>query len=192
MNMIDKLHAFVYESKTGQFYMIVVDQQGNVKFAAPVSMESISFRLNNLQEVENWEMPLDIINSRKWWNEIASRRGTRLVYCRRPLWENMTDTTRRFFAGVSPSFEDLSASYVGKNAIVMIGSIKNKELRRCIMAHLQSNFGAVNLGTTLFPQLVKFKKPDDFIHLLSTIREIKGDCQDFCRVVIIGCEVVSV
>lgn len=64
MNMIDKLHALVYESKTGQFYMIVVDQQGNVKFAAPVSMESISFRLNNLQEVENWEMPLDIINSR--------------------------------------------------------------------------------------------------------------------------------
>ena len=34
-----ELHALVYETKTGQLRLVVVDDMGNIRFAAPVSAE---------------------------------------------------------------------------------------------------------------------------------------------------------
>lgn len=65
MNKKD-LKALVYETKTGQLRIVVVDDMGNIGFAAPVSAEYLPHMLNNLHEVASWKMPADIIDARKW------------------------------------------------------------------------------------------------------------------------------
>lgn len=75
-----ELHALVYETKTGQLRLVVVDDMGNIGFAAPVSAEYLPHMLNNLHEVKSWKMPADIEDARKWWNATAATPGTELVF----------------------------------------------------------------------------------------------------------------
>lgn len=112
-----ELHALVYETKTGQLRLVVVDNLGDIRFAAPVSAEYLPHMLNNLHEVESWKMPADIIDARKWWNATAATPETELVYCRRPLWENMRNAARRAFSAISPTPAELSAKYAGKKSL---------------------------------------------------------------------------
>lgn len=125
-----ELHALVYETKTGELRLVVVDDMGNIGFAGPVSAEYFPHMLNHLHEVESWKMPADIEDARKWWNATAATPGTELVYCRRPLWENMRNAARRAFGAVSPTPAELSAKYAGKKVIVMASPIKNKDARK--------------------------------------------------------------
>lgn len=96
------LKALVYETKKGEICMIVVDNVGNVKFAAPVAPESVISMLATLRDCGKWGMPPYILDAREWWNAMASTPGTELVYCRRPLWENMREAGRRAFYKLSP------------------------------------------------------------------------------------------
>ena len=84
-------------------------------------------------------MPADIEDARKWWNATAATPGTELVYCRRPLWENMRNAARRAFGVVSPTPPELSAKYAGKKVIVMTSPIKNKDARTCVIAAVKSD-----------------------------------------------------
>lgn len=188
-----ELHALVYETKTGQLRLIVVDNLGDVRFAAPVSAEYLPHMLNNLHEVKSWKMPTDIIDARKWWIATAATPETELVYCRRPLWENMRNAARRAFSAVSPTPAELSAKYAGKKVIVMASPIKNKDARTRVIAAVKSDFEAVELGTVTCPALaLTLKNPDDLTQLITTIREAKNDCREYCRVVVVGCEVFPV
>lgn len=162
----------------------------NRRFAGPVSAEYLPHMLNNLHEVKSWKMPVDIIDARKWWNATAATPGTELVFCRRPLWENMRNAARRAFSAISPTPAELSAKYAGKKVIVMTSPIKNKETHARVIAAIKSNFEAVKLGTVTCSALaLTLKNPDDLTRLAAIIREAKNDCQEYCRVVVVGCEV---
>lgn len=188
-----ELHALVYETKTGELRLVVVDDIGNIRFAGPVSAEYLPHMLNHPHEVESWKMPADIEDARKWWNATAATPGTELVYCRRPLWENMRNAARRAFGAVSPTPPELSAKYAGKKVIVMASPIKNKDARTCVIAAVKSDFEVVELGTVTCPTLaLTLKNPDDLTRLITTIREAKNDCREYCRVVVVGCEVFPV
>lgn len=185
-----ELHALVYETKKGEICMIVVDNVGNVKFAAPVAPESVISMLATLPDCGKWEMPPYILDARKWWNAMASTPGTELVYCRRPLWENMREAGRRAFYKLSPSAH-YPQSFVGKDILILVGSLKNKAARTRITEAVRTHFGAVELGTS--PSMTfKLKSLDDFSRLITTIREAKNDDREYCRVVVVGCDVVSV
>ena len=188
-----ELHALVYETKTGQLRLVVVDNLGDIRFAAPVSAEYLPHMLNHLHEVEGWKMPADIIDARKWWTATAATPGTELVYCRRPLWENMRNAARRAFGAVSPTPAELSAKYAGKKVIVMTSPIKNKETRARVIAAIKSNFEAVILGTVTCSALaLTLKNPDDLTRLAAIVREAKNDGREYCRIVVVGCEVFPV
>lgn len=186
-----ELHALVYETKTGELRLVVFDDMGNTGYAAPVPPESVLPMLNDLPDCGMWEMPAHIINPRQWWNETAATPGTKLIYCRRhPVWEDMREAGRRAFAGLEPAAY-LPKSFIGKDILVLTGTIKNKETRRRILEAVRNDFDAVELGTS--PALTfKLKSREDFSRLLSTIRESKNDGREFCRVVVIGCDVFQV
>lgn len=188
-----ELHALVYETKTGELRLVVVDNLGDIRFAGPVSAEYLPHMLNNLHEVKSWKMPVDIIDARKWWTATAATPGTELVYCRRPLWENMRNAGRHAFSAISPTPAELSAKYAGKKVIVMASLIKNKETRTRVLAAIKSNFEAMELGTVTCSALaLTLKNPDDLTRLVTTIREAKNDGREYCRVVVVGCEVFPV
>lgn len=188
-----ELHALVYETKTGELRLVVVDNLGDIRFAGPVSAEYLPHMLNNLHEVKSWKMPVDIIDARKWWTATAATPGAELVYCRRPLWENMRNAGRHAFSAISPTPAELSAKYAGKKVIVMASLIKNKETRTRVLAAIKSNFEAMELGTVTCSALaLTLKNPDDLTRLVTTIREAKNDGREYCRVVVVGCEVFPV
>lgn len=112
-----ELHALVYETKTGELRLVVVDDIGNIRFADSVSAEYLPHMLNHPHEVESWKMPADIEDARKWWNATAATPGTELVYCRRPSWENMRNAARRAFGAVSPTPPNCPQSMPGKRSL---------------------------------------------------------------------------
>lgn len=185
-------HALVYETKTGELRLVVFDIMGNIRYAAPVPPEHVLPMLNDLQDCWMWEMPAHIINPRQWWNETAVTPGTKLIYCRRhPVWDDMREAGYRAFAKLEPAAAYLPKSFIGKDILVLTGTIKNKETRRRILEAVRNDFDAVELGTS--PALTfKLKSREDFSRLMSTIRESKNDGREFCRVVVVGCEVFKV
>lgn len=68
-----------------------------------------------------------------------------------------------------------------------------KDARTCVIAAVKSDFEAVELGTVTCPTLaLTLKNPDDLTRLITTIQEAKNDCREYCRVVVVGCEVFPV
>lgn len=105
----------------------------------------------------------------------------------------MRDAARRALSAVSPSPAQLSAKYAGKKAIVMASPIKNKDARTRVIAAVKSDFEAAELGTVTCPALaLTLKNPDDLTRLITTIREAKNDDREYCRIVVVGCEVFPV
>lgn len=75
----------------------------------------------------------------------------------------------------------------------MAGPIKNKDARTHVIAAVKSDFEAVELGTVTCSALaLTLKNPDDLTRLAATIREAKNDCREYCRIVVVGCEVFPV
>lgn len=105
----------------------------------------------------------------------------------------MRNAARRAFGAVSPTPAELSAKYAGKKVIVMTSPIKNKETRARVIAAIKSNFEAVILGTVTCSALaLTLKNPDDLTRLAAIVREAKNDGREYCRIVVVGCEVFPV
>lgn len=75
----------------------------------------------------------------------------------------------------------------------MISPIKSKDARNRITDAVRTSFEVVELGTVTCPALaLTLKTSDDLTRLITLIREAKNDDREYCRVVVVGCEVFPV